>query len=59
MKIVLMSMPDVTPLVIHEAAVHMPGHGIASVGGNIDEGHDVYLIDLIRKRKRLKKFDVL
>jgi len=49
-------MPDVAPLVIHEAAVHMPGHGIASVGGNIDEGHDVYIIDLIRKRRRLKKF---
>jgi radical SAM superfamily enzyme YgiQ (UPF0313 family) len=50
MKVVLISMPDVTPIVIHETALHMPNHGIACVGGNIDEGHDVYLIDLVRKR---------
>jgi radical SAM superfamily enzyme YgiQ (UPF0313 family) len=56
MKIVLISMPDVVPLVIHETAVHMPNHGIASVGGNIDEEHDVHIIDLIRKRKRLRIF---
>jgi anaerobic magnesium-protoporphyrin IX monomethyl ester cyclase len=56
MRIVLISMPDVAPLIIHETAVHMPSHGIASVGGNIDEGHDVYIIDLIRKRNRLRKY---
>jgi anaerobic magnesium-protoporphyrin IX monomethyl ester cyclase len=56
MRIVLISMPDVAPLIIHETAVHMPSHGIASVGGNIDGGHDVYIIDLIRKRNRLRKY---
>lgn len=56
MKVILISMPDVAPLIIHETAVHMPNHGIASIGGNIDEEHDVYIIDLIRKRKRLRKY---
>jgi radical SAM superfamily enzyme YgiQ (UPF0313 family) len=56
MKVILMSMPDVAPLVVHETAIHLPGHGIACVGGNIDEPHDVYLIDLIRKRGQLKKY---
>ena len=56
MKVILMSMPDVAPLVIHEAAIHMPNHGIACVGGNIDDAHDVYIIDLIRKRRQLKKY---
>ncbi|MDO8942174.1 MAG: radical SAM protein, partial [Desulfobacterales bacterium] len=50
MKVVLIAMPDVIPIVIHEMALHMPNHGIACVGGNIDEGHEVYLIDLVRKR---------
>jgi anaerobic magnesium-protoporphyrin IX monomethyl ester cyclase len=56
MKVILMSMPDVAPLIIHETAVHMPGHGIACVGGNIDEQHEVYIIDLIRKRRQLRKY---
>jgi len=56
MKVILMSMPDVAPLIIHESAVHMPGHGIACVGGNIDEEHEVYIIDLIRKRRQLRKY---
>lgn len=56
MKVILMSMPDVAPLVIHEAAIHLPGHGIACVGGNIDEQHEVYIVDLIRKRRQLKKY---
>ncbi len=43
-------MPDVIPIVIHEMALYMPNHGIACIGGNIDEGHEVYLIDLVRKR---------
>lgn len=56
MKIVLMSMPDVAPVIMHEAAFHMPNCGIASVGANIDEEHRVYIIDLIRKRSRLRKY---
>jgi len=56
MKVVLISMPDVVPIIIHETAVHMPNHGIASVGGNIDAEHEVYLIDLIRKRRSIKKY---
>ena len=65
MKVVLLSMPDVVPIIIHEMAIHMPNHGIACVGGNIDERHEVYLIDLVRKRnhiaayleKKLKRID--
>jgi anaerobic magnesium-protoporphyrin IX monomethyl ester cyclase len=51
-----MSMPDVAPVIMHESAFHMPNCGIASVGGNIDDGHDVYIIDLIRKRRNLKNY---
>ncbi len=56
MKVILVSMPDVVPIIIHEMAVHMPNHGIASVGGNIDPEHQVYLIDLIRKRRSIKRY---
>lgn len=56
MKVILLSMPDVVPIIIHETAVHMPNHGIACVGGNIDDDHDVYLIDLIRKRRSIRKY---
>ncbi len=56
MKVVLISMPDVIPIVIHEMALHMPNHGIACVGGNVDEGHEVYLIDLMRKRRRISAY---
>ena len=49
-------MPDVAPVIMHESAFHMPNCGIASVGGNIDDDHDVYIIDLIRKRRQLKKY---
>ena len=56
MKIILMSMPDVAPIIMHESAFHMPNCGIASVGANIDEKHEVFIIDLIRKRRRLKKY---
>lgn len=56
MKVVLISMPDIAPMIIHEAAVHMPSHGIACIGGNIDEHHDVYIIDLIRKRRNLRRY---
>jgi anaerobic magnesium-protoporphyrin IX monomethyl ester cyclase len=56
MKIILMSMPDVAPVIMHESAFHMPNCGIASVGANIDEGHEVFIIDLIRKRRQLRKY---
>lgn len=56
MKVVLMSMPDVVPIIIHEMAIHTPNQGIASVGANIDEEHDVYIIDLIRKRNSIRKY---
>ena len=56
MKIILMSMPDVAPVIMHETAFHMPNCGIASLGGNIDDGHDIYIVDLIRKRRQLKKY---
>lgn len=53
MKVILMSMPDVAPVIMRESAFHMPNCGIASVGANIDDGHDVFIVDLIRKRGRL------
>ncbi len=56
MKVLLISMPDVVPVLVHEAAVHIPNLGIASIGGNIDSRHDVFLIDLIRKRRSVKKY---
>jgi anaerobic magnesium-protoporphyrin IX monomethyl ester cyclase len=56
MKILLISMPDVAPIIIHETAVHLPNHGIASIAGNIDEEHDVQIIDLVRKRSSVKKY---
>lgn len=45
-------MPDVAPVIMHESAFHMPNLGIASIGANIDNGHEVLLIDLIRKRRK-------
>jgi len=56
MKILLMSMPDIAPVIMHASAFHMPNCGIASVGANIDDGHEVFIIDLIRKRGQLKKY---
>ncbi|MFH0729901.1 MAG: radical SAM protein [Pseudomonadota bacterium] len=56
MKIVLMSMPDVAPVIMHESAFHMPNLGIASIGANIEDGHEVYLIDLIRKRSHVRQY---
>ena len=56
MKIVLISMPDVAPVIMHESAFHMPNLGIASIGANIEPGHDVYLIDLIRKRRSVRRY---
>ncbi|MFZ7126069.1 MAG: B12-binding domain-containing radical SAM protein [Desulfobacterales bacterium] len=56
MKVVLISMPDVAPVIMHESAFHMPNLGIASLAANIDDGHDVYLIDLIRKRRNVRRY---
>ncbi len=56
MKVVLISMPDVAPLVIHEEAVHLPCLGIASIAGNIHERHQILLIDLIRKRRSIHSY---
>jgi anaerobic magnesium-protoporphyrin IX monomethyl ester cyclase len=56
MKIVLLSMPDVAPVIMHESAFHMPNLGIASIGANLPDRHEVYLIDLIRKRRQLRRY---
>ncbi len=56
MKIVLMSMPDVAAVIMHESAFHMPNNGIASIGANVDDGHQVTIIDLIRKRRRVGQY---
>jgi len=56
MKIVLISMPDVAPVIMHESAFHMPNNGIAGIGANIGPGHDVYVIDLIRKRRNVRRY---
>ncbi|MBI5063424.1 MAG: B12-binding domain-containing radical SAM protein [Desulfatitalea sp.] len=56
MKVVLISMPDVAAVIMHEAAFHMPNLGIASLGANVDEGHEVNLIDLIRKRRKVRPY---
>jgi len=56
MKIILMSMPDVAPVMMHENAFHLPNCGIASIGANIDAGHEILIIDLIRKRRQLKQY---
>lgn len=56
MKILLISMPDITPVVLHESAVHMPNLGIASIAANLDQGHETRLVDLVRKRRSIKKY---
>nr|WP_319395707.1 DegV family protein [uncultured Desulfobacter sp.] len=56
MKVLLMSMPDIAPLIIHQEAVHFPNLGIASIGGNIHERHEVTIIDLIRKRRSIRAY---
>ncbi len=52
MKILLMSMPDVAPVIMHPSAIHMPNLGVASLGANLDAGHEVRIADLIRRRRR-------
>jgi radical SAM superfamily enzyme YgiQ (UPF0313 family) len=56
MRVVLISMPDVAPIIMHESTFHMPNLGIASIGANIASRHDVHLIDLIRKRSKVRKY---
>lgn len=56
MRIVLLSMPDVAPVIMHESAFHMPNLGIASIGANVDPRHEVYLVDLVRRRRRVRRY---
>ena len=56
MNILLVSMPDVAPVIMHESAFHMPNLGIASIGANIDDDHEVRIIDLIRQRWRVRRY---
>ena len=56
MKIVLLSMPDVAPVIMHESAFHMPNLGVASIGANVDEKNEVFIIDLIRKRRQIRRY---
>ena len=56
MKVLLLSMPDTAPVLMHESALHMPILGVASVGANVDERHDVYVVDLIRKRGKIRRY---
>jgi radical SAM superfamily enzyme YgiQ (UPF0313 family) len=53
MRILLLSMPDVAPVIMHESAFHMPNLGIASLAANLDGRHEVRIIDLIRKRRHV------
>ncbi|HEY6000639.1 MAG TPA: radical SAM protein [bacterium] len=56
MRVVLASMPDVAAVIMHEAAFHMPNLGIASLGANLDEDHEVFLVDLVRKRGTVRGY---
>jgi len=56
MKIALISMPDVAPVIMHESAFHMPNNGIASLGANIAPGHEVFVIDLVRRRRHVRRY---
>jgi len=56
MRIVLVSMPDVAPVIMHESAFHMSNLGLASLAANLDAGHDVRIIDLIRKRRKVRQY---
>ena len=56
MKILLLSMPDVAPVIMHESAFHMPNLGIAGIGANVDEKNEVYIVDLIRKRRHVRRY---
>ncbi len=56
MKVLLMSMPDVAPVLMHASALHMANNGIASIASNVGENHEVLVIDLIRKRRRVGRY---
>ncbi|MDZ7699657.1 MAG: radical SAM protein [Deltaproteobacteria bacterium] len=56
MKILLVSMPDVAPVIMHESAFHMPNLGLARLAANIGDRHDVRIVDLIRKRRNVRKY---
>ena len=56
MKIILFSMPDVAAVIMHESAFHMPNLGLASIGANVDEKNEVYLVDLVRKRRHVRRY---
>lgn len=56
MHVLLLSMPDITPVIIHEEAVHLPNLGIATIAANLDPEHEVRVADLVRKRRCLKKY---
>ena len=56
MKILLVSMPDVAPVIMHASAFHMPNLGLARLAANIGDRHDVRIVDLIRKRRNVRKY---
>lgn len=56
MRVALISMPDVAAVMMHEAAFHLPNLGIASLGANLDEDHEAFLIDLVRKRRSVRQY---
>lgn len=56
MKILLVSMPDVAPVMMHHSAFHMPNLGLASLAANLEDGHDVRIVDLIRKRRKVREY---
>jgi radical SAM superfamily enzyme YgiQ (UPF0313 family) len=49
-------MPDVAPVIMHESAFHMPNLGLASLANNLEAGHDVRIVDLIRKRRNIRDY---
>lgn len=56
MRILLVSMPDVAPVIMHESAFHMPNLGLAGLAANLDHHHDVRIVDLIRKRRHVRRY---
>ncbi|MDZ4197881.1 MAG: radical SAM protein, partial [Kiritimatiellia bacterium] len=56
MRVLLLSMPDTMPLLMHQNALHLPNLGIASLGANLDAPHEVWIADLLRKRIGLRRY---
>ncbi|MFW9990934.1 MAG: B12-binding domain-containing radical SAM protein [Candidatus Odinarchaeota archaeon] len=54
MRILLLSMPNTAYLFQHFAV--LPNLAICSIAGNIDEGHEVSVADLVLKRRNFSKF---